>query len=306
MGRSWYPCPGLLAAAAGAHRRDHPPLEAGLEPQDLVGQTAAGWGLDGKRIWLSRGVVIPCEVEGTLWYVKMHRFDPEGRPLLGSGEKYAGPRGGRMALYGLDMRHGREVAAICESEFDAMLLWQESGKVGRPLDILAVGGSGHHLETRWLDYLMQHARPVVAFDLDSAGQEACARWLRESDRVRKAVIPRLSENEKYDLTDFWRGGGRLHDWSDYHVVRFYELEHLPSAPTQGEGSPEPAGSRGQITLLWPAGAKVATMKGHWRRLETGEIEATYTCEQLELCLAVTHGPDVSTDQVISDYAKAPD
>ena len=263
------------------------------------------WGLDGKRIWLPRGVVIPCEVESALWYVKIRCFGAEGRALAGSGQKYAGPRGGRMALHGLDLRQGREVAAVCESEFDAMLLWQESGKVGRPLDILAVGGAGHRLEARWLDYLTQYARLVVAFDLDSAGQEACARWLSESDRVRKAVIPKLSAREKYDLTDFWHDGGRLHDWADYHVVRFYELEHLPSAPVQAESSPEPPGSGDHITLLWPADAKVATIKGHWRRLDTGQIEATYTRDQLELCLAVTHGRDVNTDQMIIDYAQNP-
>ena len=52
-----------------------------------------------------------------------------------------------------------------------------------------------------------------------------------------------------------------------------------------------------ITLLWPAGAKVATIGGQWRRLETGEIEATYTHDQLELCLAAMRGATASCEEL---------
>lgn len=181
------------------------------------------WGLGGKKIWLPRGVVIPCEVDGAVWYAKVRRFADDGRPLAKSGEKYSGPRGGKLALFGLDKLQGRDVAIICESEFDAMLLWQEIGSVGRPVDVLAVGGAGRRLEGRWLGYLTTFKRLVVAFDLDDTGQSAGARWLSESARVRKAHIPKLSARDKYDLTDFWRDGGRLHDWAEYHLVKFYEL-----------------------------------------------------------------------------------
>ena len=42
----------------------------------------------------------------------------------------------------------------------------------------------------------------------------------------------------------------------------------------------------RITLRWPAQAPVVTIGGKWRRLPSGEIEATYTREELILALAV--------------------
>ena len=195
----------------------------GWNPKDWW-DTPGRWGLEGKKVWLPVGVVIPCEVDGAIWYAKIRRFGADGRPLTKSGEKYGGPREGKGALFGLDKLQGRDMAIICESEFDAMLLWQEIGKVGRPVDVLAVGGAGRRLEGRWLGYLITFKRLVVAFDLDDTGQNANTRWLSESGRVRKAHIPKLSDKDKYDLTDFWRDGGRLHDWAEYHLVKFYELE----------------------------------------------------------------------------------
>ena len=41
-----------------------------------------------------------------------------------------------------------------------------------------------------------------------------------------------------------------------------------------------------VTLLLPADTKVPTIGGYWGRIETGEILATYTRQELELCLAV--------------------
>lgn len=262
------------------------------------------WGLGRSRICLSVGVVIPCEAQGALWYVKIRRFGPDSRPLSAPGQKYGGPRGGRATLYGLEARQARKIAVICEGELDALLLWQESGKVGRPLDVLSVGGAGRRLDGRAVDYLAQYARLVVAFDLDTAGQEANARWLGQSDRVRKAVIPRLSDRAKYDLTDFWRDGGRLHDWADYHAVRFYELEQVPSPPPKKEEASEELSAAGDcITMVWPPGAQIATIEGYWRRLDGGEIEATYTREQLELCVAITHGPMADVNQLIRRFGK---
>ncbi len=42
----------------------------------------------------------------------------------------------------------------------------------------------------------------------------------------------------------------------------------------------------QVTIRWPADAPIATIGGQWKRLPDGRIEATFTPEQLELCLRV--------------------
>lgn len=41
----------------------------------------------------------------------------------------------------------------------------------------------------------------------------------------------------------------------------------------------------RLTLVFPADAQVATVAGHWRRLEDGRIEATYSPEELDFLLA---------------------
>jgi hypothetical protein len=40
-----------------------------------------------------------------------------------------------------------------------------------------------------------------------------------------------------------------------------------------------------ITVLWPPTTKPATVQGKYRRLPDGTIEATYTVQELALCLA---------------------
>ena len=67
---------------------------------------------DARKVWLPRGVTIPCWVDGMLWYVKMRR--PAGR------SKYWSIRGGRSALFGGDLLGGRPVVLLCEGEFDAI------------------------------------------------------------------------------------------------------------------------------------------------------------------------------------------
>lgn len=38
-----------------------------------------------------------------------------------------------------------------------------------------------------------------------------------------------------------------------------------------------------ITIRWPAGSKFPTVRGKWKRLKDGRIEATYTQDELEQC-----------------------
>ena len=276
----------------------------GWNPKDWW-DTPGRWGLEGKKVWLPVGVVIPCEVDGAIWYAKIRRFGADGRPLTKSGDKYGGPRESKGALFGLDKLQGRDMAIICESELDAMLLWQEIGKVGRPVDVLAVGGAGRRLEGRWLGYLTTFKRLVVAFDLDSAGQDANTRWLSESDRVRRAHIPKLSDKGKgYDLTDFWRDGGRLHDWAEYHLVKFYELEQgTDERPFVGQDDTTDPTADPTADLLRQLRAEQDD--GRWCDLltrlnlalcEEGELEPTYTVDGRRF---VTFGCETLTQREVT-------
>ncbi len=108
-------------------------------PRDVF-DAPARWGLTGKRVYIPRGVVIPHWVNGKLWSLKVRRFagnDPAPAEPWG---KYGGPRGGQMALYGLDRlsNKGDRPLFIVEAELDALLLWQAAGD---QVDVLALGGA---------------------------------------------------------------------------------------------------------------------------------------------------------------------
>jgi hypothetical protein len=83
----------------------------GYNPNNLYDDPAR-WELAGNKIWLPRGVVIPGMWKGAPWYIKIRR--PRLDDLLGKyiGEwittdglpklKFGGPRGGQLALFGLE------------------------------------------------------------------------------------------------------------------------------------------------------------------------------------------------------------
>ena len=51
-----------------------------------------------------------------------------------------------------------------------------------------------------------------------------------------------------------------------------------------------------VTLLWPAGTQCVTVGGKWRELRSGEIEASYTRDELELCLGMMRQAQEATQQ----------
>jgi DNA primase len=154
------------------------------------------WGLEGgKKVWLPRGVVIPCEVAGVLWYVKIRR--PEGGRW-----KYVQARGSRTALFGADdLGNENRLLLLCEGEFDAMLAKQE---VGDLVDVAALCGASKGIPARWLPYLIPHPRVLVAYDGDDAGREGAKKLAAQSKRIVKIDLA-----DGGDLTDFYTSGGDL-------------------------------------------------------------------------------------------------
>jgi len=168
------------------------------------------WGLEGKKVWLPCGVVIPCEVDGVLWYVKVRRFGKDG-PLGDPGKKYGQARGGNNSgvIYGLDHLDGKRVAVICEGELDAPLLWQLAGDL---IDVVAIGGKSGKPALSFLSELAGASRWLVALDCDA--DKAAGWWGDFSARVRR-VRP-LQGN---DLTEFHQAGGDLRAWLAFHLDR---------------------------------------------------------------------------------------
>lgn len=163
-------------------------------------ELAEGWGLAGKPLYLPRGILIPCEVGGVLWYLKIRR--PAGKP------KYLQARGGRPALYWADSLAGNVAAVFCEGEFDTLLLWQEAGDL---VGVATLGSAANRLNVgAWGPYLLPVAHRLLAYDLDDAGEKGAGAlgWLKG---VRKLTVPRPTSADK-DLTDFHKRGGNLRQW----------------------------------------------------------------------------------------------
>jgi DNA primase len=182
----------------------------GWNPHNLW-RPAATWGLDGGKVFLPRGVVIPCQVAGVLWYVKIRRFDAQG-PMTRSGEKYGGPRGGRGALFGADQlqANGRPLL-LCEGERDFLLAWQELRDL---VDVATLGGAGRRHLGRWVLRLLPYKRILVVYDADAAGQKGAASLKELSQRIVSVRVPHGK-----DLTDFHAAGGDLEAWLRYHLDR---------------------------------------------------------------------------------------
>ena len=180
------------------------PANTWLEPKH--------WGIDeGKKLWVPRGIVIPCEIGGTLWYVKVRRFDGDGRPA-GEGNKYIQLKGSKTALFGADyLRANGRPLLLCEGERDCLLTWQELGGL---VDAATLGGAGKRHLGRWRLWLLPYKQVLVVYDSDTAGRCGAASLEEMNPRTVSIPLPHGS-----DLTDFHVNGGDLRTWLACHVGR---------------------------------------------------------------------------------------
>lgn len=212
----------------------------GYWPEDQWGDPTE-WGLAGKKVWRPKGILIPCEVAGTVWYVTTRRpMLVDGQPddlarYIGGAkadnfDKYFRLRGSVAGLFGADGIQGRSIAVLTEGEFDAMLLHQVTGDL---VDVVTMGGAATPMTGRWLTYLFGASRVVAAYDTDDAGVQGAERLAALSRRVRVAVLP----GDTKDLTTFHVGGGDLRGWLVEAVAR-HSVTPASAAVTeidQGDG-----------------------------------------------------------------------
>jgi DNA primase len=171
---------------------------------------AQHWGLSGGKVYLARGVVIPCAVSGNLWYVKIRCFNSRGKPITHSGAKYGGPRGGRGALFGADdLRANGRPLLLCEGERDALLAIQE---VADLVDVATLGGAGRRSLGHWTLWLLPYQLILAAYDADAAGHEGAAYLANRLERVQGIRVP-----QGKDLTGFHASGGDLRAWLGCHL-----------------------------------------------------------------------------------------
>ena len=169
-----------------------------------------------KRVWLPRGIVLPCEVGGALHYVKVRRATDD--------PKYYKLRGSRVGLFGAANFRAARAAALCEGELDALLLWQHAQ------DLAAIGTFGSATDkpngSEYADLLLPIPLWLVVYDADAAGIRGAAWWNEFSSRARCALPPRIRAEDK-DLTDFWQSGGDLRAWLAFELARHGIAEAQP-------------------------------------------------------------------------------
>jgi hypothetical protein len=231
--QSWRERAGQFIAWAEANLDKHPGAlaylenERGLSPEtirafrlgynpDNLYDDPARWGLDGKKIWLPRGIVIPGFWQKEPSYIKIRR------PLVGdtlgdyigawtaqdglADVKFGGPRGGVSCLFRLELLGHLPVLFLVEGEWDAMLVWEYAPDL---CDAATLGGAGAKLDLLDLSLLTRYAAIIAVYDDDAAGDKGRA-YLAELQKK----IPRIQvvPPPAHDLTDFWKSGGALRAW----------------------------------------------------------------------------------------------
>ena len=182
----------------------------GFNPSDIWDKPER-WGLspgDVRRVWLPKGIVIPCFVEKSLWYLKIRQFERE--------PKYIHVTGSVPALFGADSLWGAPLILLTEGEFDCMLTWKTLRDIA---GVATLGSASKKLDlTHWARYLLPAEEIIAVLDTDQAGK-AGARYLAGlSSQIYPVSIPSISPSGK-DITDFVQAGGDLWEWLKHHLVR---------------------------------------------------------------------------------------
>lgn len=168
-------------------------------------EAAWRWGLQaGKAIYLPVGVLVPCQVDTVVSYLKIRKL--EGRP------KYTQIRGSHAALYLADTIQSR-VACLTEGEFDALLLWQLLQQTAEPrwqtVGVVTAGSQSTRPDAEgWGAYLSGLDRLLIFYDQDGKSDLGAKRWSLAVPHARIVHWPNLRPGDK-DLTDFHLAGGDL-------------------------------------------------------------------------------------------------
>ena len=170
--------------------------------EDTVKRFKLGFstGLTIGKLWIPRGITIPCHANGVLWYLKI-RTNTTPKYTLVKGSKPA-------AIFNADELAARKIALIVEGEFNAMAAWQECA--GMEVGIASVGAAGYRPNlAQWGVYFINKTLILALFDEDEAGEKgAVSLYAALGDRCKLAALPKGSG----DLNDFMTAGGDVAKW----------------------------------------------------------------------------------------------
>lgn len=176
------------------------------------------WGLDGKPVWLPRGIVIPWRADRELWRLNIRRpaGDLEGK----KSPKYIGPRGwgGGNPIYGIGAVGRDRPVVMVEGELDALTVAQVAGHL---VDAVATGSTDGGRRVRWISRLAMAPVVLIAFDADQAGDQAAGWWA--------GVLPNGLRWRPYygDANAMHVGGIDVQEWITAGLLYFAELTGRP-------------------------------------------------------------------------------
>jgi hypothetical protein len=231
----------------------------GWNPADVWDEPEV-WGFaGGNKIWVPRGVLIPWEIHGQLWRIRIRRPDEN---LGQGGSRYISPRlypkGKRPAidheaLYNADALTAGRPAILLEGELDCLTVLQASSDLVVPLATGSVSGARR---PRWIARLARAATVLVALDADPAGDANAGFWLQ--------LLPNARRWRPFwdDANQMAQDGVDLRSWLK-------------------AGLPDPTDDRWPVTILWPATHPEEAMPPTWRRRPDERLKAVYyTLEEL--------------------------
>jgi hypothetical protein len=196
-------------------------FRVGYNPRNTF-EAPSRWGMDGKKIWLPRGIVIPGLWKGEPSYIKIRRplendalgkYVPKWEVRDGAPDvKFGGPRGGKSILFHAELLDHLPVLILTEGEWDTMLMWEHCADL---CDAGTIGGAQSKFDLLDLVLLTRYQKIFVVHDNDRAGDRG-----REYIAGLKAISPRIESiiPPAHDLTDFWRSGGDLRRWMAGYVA----------------------------------------------------------------------------------------
>lgn len=154
----------------------------------------AQWGYpEGERVYIAKGIVLPCIDRAGIHYVKIRQ--KTGEP------KYQILRGGHMWPFGLTTFEDALTGFIFEGEFDALLACQTGLGCG-----FASLPAGQELKPEYAPFMGVDTL-VVCMDDDEPGQNAAEKY----KKYKSCHIARSLPMGK-DLTEFAQLGGNVLDW----------------------------------------------------------------------------------------------
>ena len=176
------------------------------------------WGLpeilkeDGKprALWIPRGLVIPCVVDGIIHRIRIRREEDEPRYYVIPGS----------SMSTMVIGHDRRAFVIVESELDAITVSANNTLAGA----VALGSVSAKPDAETYAILRDALQILLALDYDDAGKKAVDWWKEHFDRCDRWPVPRGK-----DPGEAWKMGTDLDQWIKVGLPPALTLESSATA-----------------------------------------------------------------------------